>query len=132
MNESDEQRDHIWQQLYEKIRALLGQHGKENAFGDGDFWMVDDNYGWRRHTVYLFNLKMLDPVTVDRLRAFLMDLPEWEIVLVIDVPGKEVEWPRMGLTIRKQEVIDGLSRSHLPEPYRSIAIAGSRPGTGDD
>ena len=75
---------------------------------------------------------MLKVVIIAGLRELLRDLPDWEIVMALDVPGKEKEWPPMGLTIRRHEIIDGLSRDHLPEPYKSLVIPGSRPGTGYD
>lgn len=105
----------IWGELYRKVVALLQQYGKEEPTGEGDFWVVDDNYGWRRHTVNVFDLKMLDPAIIARLQKLLSNLPDWEIVLALDVPGKESDWPRMGVTIRRQEIIDGLARSVLPE-----------------
>jgi hypothetical protein len=132
MTENDAERDHIWGKLYDEIVDLLGQHGKESPKGDGDFWVLDDNYGWRRHTVYLFSLTMLDLDIIERLRRMLDNRPDWEIVLAIDVPGREKDWPPMGLTLRNHEIIDGLSRAHLPEPYRSLVIPGSKPGTGYD
>ena len=129
---TDEARDRTWNDLYRKIVQLLRKHGKEEPTGGGDYWVVDDNYGWRRHTISVFTLKMLDPPIVAELRDLLKDLPGWEIVMALDVPGKEDLWPPMGVTIRAHEVIDGLRRAHLPEPYRSAVIPGSRPGTGYD
>lgn len=132
MTTEDETRDKNWDGLYRSIVGLLRQYGKEDAIGEGDFWVVDDNYGWRRHTVNIFNLEMLNPNIVVALRKLLDDLSDWEIVLALDVPGKEKTWPHMGLTIRKHEIIDGLRREFLPEPCRSMVIPKSRPGTGYD
>jgi hypothetical protein len=132
MNSTDDVRDRIWGDLYRKIVVLLRRYGKEEPTGDGDYWVVDDNYGWRRHTVNIFNLKMLNPTVVAALRDLLTDLPDWAIVLALDIPGKEDVWPPMGVTIRRHEIIDGLRREYLPEPYRRLVIPGSRPGTGYD
>jgi hypothetical protein len=132
MNENDGERDQIWERLYKQIRDFLRQQGTESATGKGDFWVVDDNYGWRRHTVYLFVLRMLNAPLITTFRAMLDDLPDWEIAVVVDIPSKENEWPDMGVTIRKREIIDGLAREYLPEPYRSLVIPGSRAGTGYD
>jgi hypothetical protein len=115
MNKQDDAHDRLWNDLYGRIVALLRQHGHEDPCGDGDYWVVDDNYGWRRHIVNVFDLKMLDPGGIAAV-----------------LPGKEDAWPHMGVTIRRDEIIDGLSRSHLPEPYRSMSIPGRRPGTGYD
>lgn len=132
MTTDDETRDRIWGELYRRIVDVLGRYGKEDAIGNGDFWVVDDNYGWRRHTVNIFDLKMLDAPIVAALRALLDDLPDWEIVLALDVPGTEGKWPSMGLTVRRHEIIDGLMREYLPRPYQGLLIPGSRPGTGYD
>ncbi len=132
MTKEEERLDETWGDLYTQVRSLLALYGKENAFGRGDFLLVDDNYGWRRQIVNIFTLKMLNPEIISSLRQLLADLPDWEIVYALDVPGKETEWPDMGLTIRKHEIVDGLRREFLPEPYRSLVIPGSRPGTGDD
>jgi hypothetical protein len=132
MSTEDDVRDRIWGDLYRKIVVLLRRYGKEEPTGDGDYWVVDDNYGWRRHTVNIFTLKMLNLIMVGALRDLLRGLPDWQIVLALDVPGKEELWPPMGLTIRNHEVIDGLIPAYLPEPYRSLIIPGSRPGTGYD
>ncbi len=132
MNKEEELRDRIWGELYRAVVDVLGQYGKEEPTGDGDFWVVDDNYGWRLQIVNIFDLKMLDPEIVAKLRALLDKLPEWSIVLVLDVPGTEGKWPPMGVIIRRHEIIDGLQREYLPESFRNFVIPGSRPGTGYD
>jgi hypothetical protein len=132
MNEQDEARARIWTDLYHKVVDLLRQFGNESPFTGGDFFVVDDDYGWRRIIVNIFNLEMLNPQIVVAIRDLLANLPDWEVVYALDVPGKETAWPDMGLTIRRHEIIDGLRREFLPEPYRTIVIPGSRPGTGDD
>ena len=106
--------------------------GVESAVGRGDFWVVDDNYGWRRHTVYIFNLALFTPSMVNAARKLLQGHPNWEIIFLVDVVGKEKEWPPMGVTIRKREIIDGLQREYLPAPYNQLEFSGSRPGTGYD
>jgi hypothetical protein len=43
----DEQGD-VWNLLYDQIRSVLIQYGRENAFREGDYWVDDDNMGYRR------------------------------------------------------------------------------------
>ena len=132
MTKEDELRDQIWEDLYKRVLDLLSRYGKESATGDGDFLVVDDNYSWRRQIVNIFTLKMLTANIIAELRSLLDKLPDWEIVYALDIPGKEKEWPPMGVTIRKKEIIDGLQRKYLPDSFRSFVIPGSRPGTGYD
>lgn len=120
-----------WEALYAGIKAALAKWGTENHFGKADYLIVDDNYGWDRQKIEIHNLKMIDPSIVVALRQLLSEYPGWEIVIAVDIPGKE-NWPPMGLTIRKHEIIDGLRREYLPKEYQSLRYFGSRPGTGYD
>jgi hypothetical protein len=130
-DEQNDKQELTWEQLYESVRSLLARYGTEEATGRGDYLIVDDNYGWQRIQIIVQRLKMFRPEIVTNLRALLADLPDWEITMAVDVIGKEKEWPRMGLTIRKHEVIDGLQRNLLPE-FANVRYEDSRPGTGDD
>jgi hypothetical protein len=34
-----------WDVLYDRLIAVLAPFGKDDPFGEGDYWIVDDNYG---------------------------------------------------------------------------------------
>jgi len=126
----DPEQSEAWEVLYERVKTVLHQFGVEDHFGDGDYLIVDDNYGWRRHSIELHKLHMLRPEIAVQLQELLNDYPDWEIVMAVDVPGTENTWPRMGITIYKHEIVDDLQRQYLPEEYRVFSYPGSRPGTG--
>ena len=132
MSEWDKEQVDIWHGLYERVLKLLARYGIDDPIGAGDYWVVEDNYGWSRIIIGIHNLKMLSPEIVKSLRALLSNLPKWEIVTYVDVPEKEGVWPKMGLTIRKHEIIDGLQRQYFPVEYQNLTYDGSRPGTGYD
>jgi hypothetical protein len=113
----DTAQERIWATLYDQISAVLRRFGTEDHFGSADYLLVDDNYGHRRHMIEIHKLRMLDPALIGLLRALLAELPDWEVVVAVDVPGTENSWPRMGLIIRKNEVVDGFERGHFP-PFR--------------
>ncbi|HVV78360.1 MAG TPA: hypothetical protein VHD59_01945 [Pseudolabrys sp.] len=130
--QDDEEQDFIWQRLHKQVAKLLSRYGVNDATGKADYLIVDDNYGWHRVIVPVQRLHMFRAEIVAGLRALLQPLPAgWEITYVVDVPGKEKEWPKMGLTIRKHEIIDGLQRHLMPELVNTF-YEGGRPGTGDD
>lgn len=129
--DDDPQQDREWEALYRLVVQTMARYGVENAFGDGDYLIVDDNYGWRRQKIEVHTLKMLRKEIVQSLQALLKDYPSWAIVMAVDIPGKE-HWPLMGFTIRKHEIIDGLVRKYLPDEFKFLKIPGSRPGTGYD
>lgn len=134
--DDDPQQDREWETLYRLVVQTMAKWGVENAFGGGDYLIVDDNYGWRRQIVEVHNVKMLRPEIVAALRKLLDGYNGWEIVMAVNVPGPPSErkrlWPRMGVTIRKHEIIDGLLRQYLPPEFSNIYYVGSRPGTGYD
>src|SRR5687767_10045579 len=105
MSGSDEtEQERTWGILYDQIRAILLEFGEENAFGDGDYWVLDDNWGVWQHKVEVHNLKMLKPHVVESLRALLAEHADWEIVIGVDIPNKEGLWPPMGLILRHSEI----------------------------
>jgi len=129
--ELDEQ-ETKWVFFYDEIRRVLQGFGSEDYLGRADYLVVDDNYGHRRTQVEVHRLHMLQPEVIHSLRALLVDTADWEITVTVDVPGTEDVWPRMGLTIRKDEVIDGLRREYLPPELQRVIYKDSRPGTGLD
>lgn len=131
-NEEEEEQDRIWELLYGKIISLLQKFGVEDQYGNGDYLVVNDNYGWRRHKIEVQKLHMLRPEIVKLLQLLLKDFADWDIGIAVDIPGTEKTWPLMGLIIRRHEIIDGLLREYLPPDVRQFEYPGSRPGTGYD
>ena len=117
---TEEEQKAQWDKLYNEIARVLSGFGVENAFGKADYLIVDDYFGWRRHTVEIHKLHMLRLSVVAALQALLDGFAEWEIVVAVDLPGKETDWPPMGLTITKKEITGDLKREYLPPEYRSI------------
>ena len=109
---------------------LLKQHGKpdyEGGFEIADFLLVQDNWGGPLHPVEIHSLHLLQPAIVKSLQRLLVEFPEWEIVVRVDVPGKEDAWPAMGLTIYADSICDALKREYLPADYQSLAYEGAVP-----
>ena len=127
-DDEDREQFEAWEVLHERISEVMHAFGTEDHLGDGDYLIVDDNYGWRRHSIEVHRLHILRPEIVAQVQNLLDDYPDWEIVMAVDVPGTETSWPRMGITIHKHEIIDDLQRQYLPEEYRAFSYPGSRPG----
>jgi hypothetical protein len=72
---------------------------------------------------------MLAPTVVKSLQASLTQFPQWEIVPAVAVEGAEESWPKMGLIIRPDEIIDGLQRHYFPREFQGFKYEGSRPGS---
>jgi hypothetical protein len=113
--EDDEKQDREWEALHARLQRCLSAWGTEDPFGHGDYLIVDDNYGYRRHTVEVHQLHMLRPEIVKQVHGILREFPGWEVVISVDVPGTEHTWPRMGLTLDPSKIVDNLRREYLPK-----------------
>jgi hypothetical protein len=116
----DTNREREWQILHDRITELLDRYGRKNAFGEGDYWLLDDHLGPRRQELEIQNLNLFRPHIVKLLQALLADFPDWHITAQVDVRGKEGIWPGMGIVIYPNEVVDELQRDFLPEEFRNI------------
>jgi hypothetical protein len=134
MSEADKQGCE-WLRLYRRIKTLLKQHGKSDYEGGveiADFLLVQDNWGGPLHQVEIHNLHLLQPAITKSLQGLLVDFPEWEIVVRVDVPGKEGACPGMGLTIYADSICDALKREYLSAEYQGIAYEGAVPFEADN
>ncbi len=127
MREHDEaRRETEWQILHDLITEALDRYGKKDAFGRGDYWLVDEDLGAYRHKLEVQNLDLFHPNIIKSLQSLLVGYPDWEIMFRVDVIGKEKEWPAMGLVIHDDGIIDDLRREFLPEKFRSIVYEGTK------
>lgn len=115
-----------WRLLHDRITETLDRFGKKDAFGRGDYWLVDENLGAYRQKLEVQNLDFLQPHIIKSLQALLHGYPDWEIMLRVDVVEKENDWPAMGLIIHDDGIIDDLRREYLPEEFRNIAYEGTK------
>jgi hypothetical protein len=40
-----------WKRLYENLGQTLSTHGRNDPFGDGDYFLIDDDYGTYQHKI---------------------------------------------------------------------------------
>jgi hypothetical protein len=79
-----------WQRLYKAVRAVCSEHGKEDAFGGGDFWVVDDCWGGVSQKLIVTNPSFLTPELVKKLSACIsrLGLLGAEIVVALEGAAK--------------------------------------------
>jgi hypothetical protein len=117
---ADQERD--WQVLHDAITRVLDRFGKKDARGKKDYWLVDDNWGPRRHRLLFQNLDLLRIDILHELQSVLAGYPEWCITIQVNVPGTEEIWPGMGVIVYADEIVDELRRDVLPERFRDIVF----------
>jgi hypothetical protein len=129
---SENKQDRNWEMLYERIRLLLTEFGTEGMPRTADYWIDDDNIGTTQQKIYIRNLILLRPHIIKSLQDLLNEFSAWEIMVAVSVPGLGDSWPDMGLTIRRDEIIDGLQRQYLPKEFLGMQYEGSKSGTDRD
>lgn len=94
-----------WEALYAEIRATLAALGREDAFGEGDFWVVDDDWGGFRHKVCVTRLAFLTPSLAQAVQGVLrrMHLP-WEVILALDFPDAARPPDGEGVLVSKSSI----------------------------
>jgi hypothetical protein len=115
-----------WFILHDRIVETLDRYGRSDGFREGDYFLLGENWGWQRHQMEVQNLGLLKPHVVKELQTLLADYPDWEMTVRVDVPGKENDWPGMGIVIRRDEIIDELQREFLPDEFQSLTYEGGK------
>jgi hypothetical protein len=128
--ELNDEQDRLWRLLYKSVIDFLPAYGGEDHFGNADYLVVDDNYGWNRVTIEIHKLRMLNPEIVAGLRDIVASYSDWEIVVAVDIPGTEGRWPPMGIIVGPHEVIDDLRREFLPADWQDVSYPNSKRGVG--
>jgi hypothetical protein len=116
-----------WNELYQRLKLMLQRYGESDRQRRHNYYIVDENYGRYEHQIVMHKLHMLRPEIIKSLQAMLVGNPDWEISIAAAPPEKGDVWPEMELTLRDNEIIDGLKREYFPEEYRDLAYEGARP-----
>ena len=53
-------REEFWEALYERLHDALSEFGKNDADGDGDYWIVDDDWGGLHHKICVTDANILE------------------------------------------------------------------------
>lgn len=56
-----------WEAIYGLLLAILQRHGVHDPFGDGDFYLVDDDYGSVQHKIECASEAAFTPALVDEI-----------------------------------------------------------------
>ncbi|MES2538377.1 MAG: hypothetical protein V4632_21165 [Pseudomonadota bacterium] len=89
-----------WRSLYNEILSFLEGYGRNDPFGEGDFWLLDDNLGGGVHKIYIFNISMVTRELVEGLMKLLTDqYLGWQIMLILDMKCPAGEVPPEGIIV---------------------------------
>jgi hypothetical protein len=100
---SDEERQRQeWEALYFELKELLSGQGKEDPYGNGDFWIVDDNYGSPQHKVCVFEVSFItQPLALEVQRLLRKHSLAWEVLFAFDKPDPRRDPNDLGISVHK-------------------------------
>ena len=78
-----------WQRLYKAVRAVCSEHGREDPFGKGDFWVVDDCWGGVSKKLIVTNTSFLTRELVGKVSACIGHLGLLGAEIVVALEGTE-------------------------------------------
>ena len=81
MTDASAQQEEEWSRLYNLITQMLTPLGADDGLGRGDYWLLDDNYGWYRHQLEFQNPRLFHPDVVKSLQTLLVNFPDWDITI---------------------------------------------------
>lgn len=82
---SADERDKAWTILYDILSKSLASLGRENAFGEADYWIVDDDYGDTAHKICVHRLSFLSPQMVSAIQEALKPYPQWRVLIQLEL-----------------------------------------------
>jgi hypothetical protein len=80
-----------WESLYEELMVVLQRHGKHDAFGDGEFYLIDDHYSSPQHKVECTSPQAFSQSLVADVQDVLKGYARrWEVIFALPaVDGKD-------------------------------------------
>lgn len=124
----------VFERLCDLVEEVLERFGRPDYLPGqphGDFQVHGDYSEYPRIVVFVDNLKLLWPPVVDALQQLIKEFPGWHIDLAVTIRGHE-DWPKMGIFIRADEIVDGLQRQYFPKEFQDLAFEGARRGSISD
>jgi hypothetical protein len=118
----DAERRKRWEILYEKLSQSLGALGQENAFGDGDFWIVDDDYGDTAHKLCVTRLSFLRPQVIKAIQSSLRSYSDWCVLAQMETEHNGEKLPPEGLMIYADRVEQHWDKARFASLARALGI----------
>lgn len=76
-----------WKEMYGLLLDILERHGRHDPFGDGDFFLVDDDYGSKQHKIECTSKAVFTPVLAAEIQQLLESFKGWEVTVALPSIG---------------------------------------------
>jgi hypothetical protein len=85
-----------WELAYDQLLCHLIKSGKNDAFGEGDFWLLDDDWGAGGQKICIFNPHVLTKNFISNIQRLLVEKGiESEVLVQIEFDGAPPEGMRI-------------------------------------
>jgi hypothetical protein len=106
-------------ELYESLEHLLSAHGKSDAFGNGDYWIVDDGWAPLSHKVCIFTIEFLTPRLAAEVQGLLKEkFPAYAVWFQIEVLEPGVEIPLPGIRVFADRIEHDWDRDRMRSLFK--------------
>jgi hypothetical protein len=97
-----------WETLYQALGVVCARHGKEDPYGNGDYWVVDDCWGGVTQKVVVFSPRFLTPQLVAEISKCIGEtgLLGAQVIVALDLnlPGGKL--PPSGVVVDSHGAIE--------------------------
>ena len=82
---NEDVRSDEWQALYDALHSALAPLGTEDAYGKGDYWLVDDDYGDTTQKLCVWRPSFLQPSLIHLFQKTLGGYTRWRLMVQLEV-----------------------------------------------
>jgi hypothetical protein len=115
-------RDDEWKRLYEDLRKSFNTLGIEDPYGEGDYWLVDDDYGDTTHKLCVHSKTFLTLALIRSIQQALAAFPHWRVMLQIEFPITGVAHASSGLIIYHHTIEEHWDRKLVADLVTRLAL----------
>lgn len=110
---AEEDRAARWRALYRNLADTLARAGTEDAFGRGDYWIVDDDWGNTAAKVIITSPPMLERDLIPDIQSLLRRVShEWYVVVQLELSGYGHSDPK-GVIVYANRVEESWNKAEL-------------------
>jgi hypothetical protein len=110
-----------WIELNAALENVMKSFGKSDPMGNGDYWILDDDWGGPWQKICIFNLKLLKSGLLEKIHDLVKQrFPQWDVAIALeyknglDMTGLVFSVDRCGIHFNQ------LDYSKLPLEYNQI------------
>jgi hypothetical protein len=100
-------------ELFDELVPLFAAHGTDNAFGKGDYYLLDYDWAPLSHKIYINDIEFLTPNLVKEVQQVLKRFSACVLWMQIDAQAPGVDVPREGIIVHADRVEEHWNRDTL-------------------